>query len=195
MAQSRIIHSPLLNQQQNPPLSPNHLHPQDAPNLMDHPAFRGQGQGQQHNRSFSSQSANSTLVDPRQSNAYPAPINGHPQSKQFIAELPGSYYHHHSRNYSTPPPMDDNRHSIATELSSQEVSRTSMTPQNQSDRGSMSGVSDPPTQNPPNGYRYNPQDYAQQQQQQPYQDDPAKNRNNRVSELPAMDMEQIQRLR
>ena len=188
MANSRIIHSPLLSQKSDQipplsPLSPNHLHPQGAPSLMDHPAFRGQ----QHNRSWSSQSGNSTLVDPRQSQAYTAPVNGQPQTKQFIAELPGSYYH--TRNISAP---QDNRVSVATELSSQEISRNSLTPQNQSDRGSTSGVSDPPA-NAPTGYRYNPQDFAQQEN---YHEDTAKGKSNRVSELPtAMDMEQVQRLR
>ena len=186
MAQSRILKSPALH----PPQSPNHLQA-NAPNLMDHPAFRNQTQ---HGRSFSAQT-NSTF-DPRfsQSNAYPAPVANVPPTKQFVAELPGSYYHTHTQ--SSPPIPYEHRHSLATELSSQDVSRSE-------GRGSESGVSDiPVSPAAANGYKYNPQDFVQdgsgQEQRGGYPEDAngvGKRKDTRVSELPAMDGATMERLR
>ena len=152
MAKSRIPMSRTLERQQ---------YMLNEPNLADHPAFRGHS----YNNSWSSsQSQGHMMQNGRQSySGYTQTASGTqvPQTKQFIAELPGD-----SEHLAAAP--IDNRHSMMSELTGSDGNANSRS----SDRGSMIS-SEPST-----GYAYNPADYATV-------DGVQKNdRSHRVSELP-----------
>jgi hypothetical protein len=176
MSQSKILQSPMLQSptslspQQPPTGKPHDSSGTRAPNLADHPAFRGQDSTSTHsaNPSWSTNQSSSNTTTTRSHNhsfSYSdTPIQAkHPprQAKQrYLAELQGSDVQSPPARSLSPPQGSENdpRFSVLSDVSSD-------VPQGGTDRGSV--VSDIPGMAyqgtvvpPPGGYRYNPQDYV-----------------------------------
>ncbi len=159
MARSTIPMSPTLERQ---PQMPN------GPSLADHPAFRNH----RYNQSWSSAQSHGTksmaahmVQNGRQSySGFTQTASGAqiPQTKQFIAELPGDSQH-------PAAPSDDNRQSMASELIGSDGNATSRS----SGRGSTISSENQ------RGYPYNPAQYAGVNG-----GDLNSKRSHRVSELP-----------